>query len=97
MGVQLGQSMTHSGGFIKIFSKYINIDKTSRVEGEDQDYKLSIGGYNYTSTAGDSMNDVRGYGYGDNNGMKFTTRDRNNNVGDLNCAQIRTGAWWFKG
>ena len=74
------------------FEKYIfqiNIEATSRVEGEDQGYKLHIGGY--TGTAGDSMTVVGG-----NNGMKFSTRDRDNDKWDANCAQLYTaGGWWF--
>ena len=64
-----------------ILIKYLNIDKTSRVEGEDQGYKIHIGGYR--GDAGDSMTG--------NNGMKFSTRDRDND----NCAQEYKGAWWF--
>ena len=59
-----------------------------RVEGEDQGYRLHIGGY--SGTAGDSM--------GDDNGMKFTTRDRDNDKypNGRSCAQLTKGAWWFK-
>ena len=66
----------------------LNIYKTSRVEGEDQGYKLHIGGYR--GDAGDSMS-------GDGNGMKFTTRDRDNDKrSSLNCAQrSNAGGWWF--
>ena len=57
-----------------------------RVEGEDQEYKLHIGGYR--GNAGDSM--------ADHNGMKFTTQDRDNDKHtSLNCADVHKGGWWF--
>ena len=65
---------------------------TSRVEGEDQGYKLHIGGY--TGTAGDSMAAAGGWS---NNGMKFSTWDRDNDKnGATNCAKYY-GGWWFTG
>ena len=70
-------------GFVKRNS--FSIDTTFRVEGEDQGYKLHIGGY--TGTAGDSME------Y--HNGMKFSTRDRDNDELGGSCAQEQKGAWWF--
>ena len=83
---QLGQSMTHSGGFVKFILNKINIVTTSRVEGEDQGYKLHIGGYR--GDAGDSLK------Y--NSGMKFTTLDRENDKHTVhNCAQFYKGGWWF--
>ena len=63
--------------------------KTSRVEGEDQSYKLHIGGY--TGDAGDSMTT----GFWTNNGMKFSTWDNDNDLWDYNCAKGYKGGWWF--
>ena len=56
-----------------------------RVEAEDQGYRLHIGGY--SGTAGDSLNYQ--------NGMMFTTRDRDKDKWAYNCAKSNKGGWWF--
>ena len=77
---------------MKVYLFKINSDAISRVEGEDQGYKLHIGGY--TGTAGDSM--AGGGGGSPNNGMKFSARDRDNDkISGHNCAQHTEGGWWF--
>ena len=88
MEEQPGQSMKRSSkNWIlpkrKIFKQYY----LCRVEAEDQGYRLHIG--EYSGTAGDSM--------ADHNGMKFSTRDRDNDChsSGSHCAQIYKGAWWF--
>ena len=92
MEEEAGQSITHSGKIYhtnnktKYFTK-LNIDKSSRVEGEDQEYKLQVGGY--TGDAGDSMGDSS------NNGKKFSTQDRENDITEINCAQYYKGGWWW--
>ena len=86
MEEQPGQNMTHSGQiYEQIHFDILNVDKTSRVEGEDQGYKLHFGGYN--GTAGDSL--------ANSNGMKFSTRDRDNDKYWRNCAKGNEGGWWF--
>ena len=51
-------------------------------------YRLNIAGY--TGTAGDSL------AY--HNGMQFSTKDRDNDQTNVNCASssYRHGAWWYK-
>ena len=49
-------------------------------------YTLVIGGY--TGTTGDSLT------Y--SNMMKFTTKNKDNDLNGSNCAKAFSGAWWFK-
>merc|ERR1712061_874666 len=53
-------------------------------------YRLTLGSFNEAeSTLGDSM------GY--NNGMKFSTRDRDQDAwASVNCAAQDTGGWWYR-
>ncbi|XP_044165383.1 ficolin-2-like [Acropora millepora] len=50
-------------------------------------YRLLIGGYN--GTAGDSM------AY--QNGMRFSTKDQDNDLESYSCAETFKGAWWHNG
>ena len=49
-------------------------------------YNLSIGGY--SGNAGNSLSW--------HHGIKFSTRDRDNDVWSGNCAQSYKGAWWYR-
>ncbi|VDI71533.1 Hypothetical predicted protein, partial [Mytilus galloprovincialis] len=61
--------------------------KTFVVGDENSKFKLTIG--DYTGTAGDRMN------Y--NNGLLFSTKDRDNSPGSRDCASHYTqGPWWHK-
>ena len=81
-----GQSLTHSGDFLKLL--FPNNHSNIRVEDEDQGYRLHISGY--SGTAGGSLN------YHD--GLKFSTRDRDNDKwSSNNCSQRSRGGWWFRG
>ena len=65
---------------------YANYSTFSISDGSTE-YILTVGGY--SGTAGDSMD------Y--HNGMRFTTRDNDNDLrSGNNCAQQYTGAWWYK-
>ena len=61
---------------------------TFSVGNSTTEYTLTVGGY--SGTAGDSL--TTGH-----NGMKFSTRDNDNDNSGLNCAQYAQGAWWFYG
>ena len=53
------------------------------------EYTLTVGGY--SGTAGDGL--ITGHNH---NGMKFTTRDNDNdNSVGFNCAQYWRSGWWF--
>ena len=60
---------------------------TFRVEGEDADYQLWVGGYR--GNASDSLSA--------HNGFKFSTVDRNNDEAPkcCPCAPAYGGGWWF--
>ncbi|XP_050092561.1 ficolin-2-like [Anopheles aquasalis] len=57
-----------------------------KIGGESEPYRLKSLG-TYSGTAGDSISH--------NKRMKFTTKDRDNDLlGDTQCAQLTAGAWW---
>ena len=62
------------------YAKY----STFNIGNSTTDYTITVGGY--SGDAGDSMTSS-GYGYV--NGMKFSTKDRDD------CAVIYSGAWWY--
>ena len=56
------------------------------IDGEDEKYKVHVG--SYEGNAGDS------FSY--HNGMKFSTKDRDNDKDNIrNCARNYNGAWWY--
>ena len=57
-----------------------------KVDSEQTGYNLTIG--SYTGNAGDKLS------Y--HNGRKFSTKDRDNDESDNNCAVKYRGAWWYK-
>ena len=61
------------------------------IENEGAKYKLRLGAYN--GTAGDGMR-VCGSTNKDN-GMPFSTPDRDNDNNSGNCAQIYSAGWWY--
>ena len=65
----------------KRYAKYFIFD----VRDSDTMYKLLVGGY-----SGDAGDCLQGH-----NGYKFTTRDRDNDAYNDNCAVRFKGAWWY--
>ena len=66
-------------------TRYAHYD-TFSVGDVSAEYVLTVGGY--SGTAGDSLGGV--------SGMKFSTKDNDNDVSSSHCAQSYQGAWWFK-
>ncbi|KAK0065233.1 BpFREP22.2 [Biomphalaria pfeifferi] len=66
-------------------TKYFAQYKDFKILSETEKYKLKIG--NYSGNAGDDLS------Y--HNNMYFSTFDRDNDVRDINCAERRSGAWWY--
>ena len=62
------------------------------LESERRNYKLHLGAY--TGTASDGMR--RGCGSSENNdGMPFSTPDRDTDNSSGNCAQSWSAGWWY--
>lgn len=59
--------------------------------GYTEKYRLSVAGYNTSSTVGDGLTSYH-------HGIPFTNYDRDNDLrDDLNCAHYYRGGWWYKG
>ena len=67
----------------KRFAQYYSI----KVAGELEQYRLNIGPYT-KGDAGDSLTAQ--------NGMKFSTKDQDNDTYGASCAQVFNGAWWYQ-
>ena len=70
------------------YAKY----STFNIGDSTTNYTITVG--RYSGDVGDSMTSS-GFGYV--NGMKFSTKDRDNDVhlGIFNCAVTYNGAWWY--
>ncbi|KAM9117210.1 ficolin-2-like [Pangshura tecta] len=66
----------------KYFAKY----NSFKILGESENYKLILGDF-LNGTAGDALTYHRN--------MMFSTKDRNNGLNSVNCAESYEGAWWF--
>lgn len=65
--------------------------------GPGDDYVLTLEGFNdYLSTLGDSMTETSVSGANNLNGMRFSTRDRDQDgLRGRNCAELYSGGWWY--
>merc|ERR1712113_745563 len=95
VGLQRLHTLTSQGSYkLKITmtdfdgKMYVAVYDQFKVGPEEDDYVLTLGGFNYAqSTLGNSM----GSHARNSNGMKFTTKDRDNDIhSSLNCAQRLT-------
>ncbi|XP_052092426.1 ficolin-2-like [Mytilus californianus] len=73
-----------------LMTDYNNVTKYAEylsfhVDNEENAYRLMLG--KYTGNAGDSLME--------HDGQKFSTYDRDNDVGSGSCAQGSKGAWWY--
>jgi hypothetical protein len=59
---------------------------TFRVDDEDSKFRLHVSGF--SGNCGDSLSL--------HDGNMFTTKDRDNDISEDNCAQRFGGAWWYK-
>ena len=72
---------------------YANYSTFSISDGSTE-YILTVGGY--SGTAGDGLIPNPLYSHvWNHNGMKFSTRDNDNDNSGRNCANDFNGAWWF--
>lgn len=64
------------------FAQYYSV----QVANELDKYRLTLGSY-IKGDAGDSLSSQ--------NGMQFSTKDRDNDAYSGSCAQVYNGAWWY--
>ncbi|XP_053397769.1 techylectin-5B-like [Mercenaria mercenaria] len=72
----------------RAYAKYVKF----KVGNESTNYKLEVSGFN--GNAGDSLSKPSNP---DNihDGMQFSTKDRDNDPAEINCASSFKGGWWF--
>ena len=64
------------------FAEYMSF----RIASELDKYRLALGPF-LRGDAGDSLTA--------HNGHKFSTKDQDNDISAISCAQVRNGAWWY--
>uniref|UniRef100_A0A3Q3XL54 Fibrinogen C-terminal domain-containing protein n=1 Tax=Mola mola TaxID=94237 RepID=A0A3Q3XL54_MOLML len=98
LGLQRIYSLTRSGGHVlridmadfdnaTAFARYavFSVGRNS-VNPEEDGYPLTVD--QYSGTAGDSLLK--------HSGMQFTTKDRDQDQSENNCAAYYQGAWWYR-
>ncbi|CAC5374032.1 Fibrinogen-like protein A,Ryncolin-4,Angiopoietin-related protein 7,Angiopoietin-related protein 1,Ficolin-3,Ficolin-1-B,Techylectin-5A,Ficolin-2,Ryncolin-1,Tenascin-R,Fibrinogen-like protein 1,Angiopoietin-1,Fibrinogen C domain-containing protein 1-A,Tenascin-N,Ryncolin-3,Tenascin,Fibroleukin,Fibrinogen C domain-containing protein 1,Fibrinogen gamma chain,Ryncolin-2,Fibrinogen beta chain,Angiopoietin-related protein 6,Techylectin-5B,Angiopoietin-related protein 2,Angiopoietin-2,Ficolin-1-A,Fibrinogen gamm len=65
--------------------KWYAIYKTFSVGNEATKYKLNVGGYSGNANDGMAFH----------NGMKFSTKDQDNDKKSRDCAKLAKGGWWY--
>ena len=82
-GAKLRIDLKHATNYwVNYYAVYTKFEISNEADG----YRIKAGGF--SGNAGDSM------AY--HNGMKFSTKDRDNDIEPYNCAMYFEGAWWFK-
>ncbi len=91
-GAKLRIDLKHNKNPTQLF--YAKYD-VFEVGNEADKYPLNVGGY--SGDAGDSLSNCEGHwGHGCSLGMKFSTKDNDNDNGDGNCAVDHKGGWWYR-
>ena len=69
---------------VRVYAKYGRF----KIGDEQAQYRLEVD--SYSGTAGDAL-------IAWHNSMAFTTKDRDKDLYNRNCAVVLTGAWWYNG
>ncbi|KAM7355174.1 fibrinogen C domain-containing protein 1-like isoform 1-T4 [Cochliomyia hominivorax] len=93
IGLEKLHALTTSGDIQELYiilEDFEGIRKYARygefeIDSESNEYMLTVG--EYSGNAGDSL---KGH-----NGMKFSTKDRDNDLSKKNCAEVWKAAWWY--
>jgi len=100
LGLETLHKLTSAGSYglhirMKDFDQKTYVAVYDQFEvGPGDGYVLTVGGFNDTlSTLGDSMS--RPGGAGSANGMKFSTKDMDQDKHSSHCAEQNTGGWWY--
>ena len=70
-------------------TQYVAKYSTFKVGSQDEGYVLTLGGFSSTPSFKDDFTLM-------SNGMKFTTRDKDQDTLPTNCASTFIGGWWHK-